>query len=290
MNMINSTFINQTISGNAAVSVMNYFQGLPKSVLAGNVTAIIISLVIFFIAIIIINALSSLLLSFLKKTIIFLIMVLVIYDLFPHYLDLIKLNGWTFSNIIIGIIGLTACGFGFYIALRSFIKGAKQHILNFADRINGKKRDNQRDLIMKKELEILEAKKQSETIKEGLSKEAISNEKSLLAVLVYLVVAQFGVFSSPTLSAPNTQVGMMFFTVFIIGMIIFAKTSYKNTKTAATYFGVIFIVALILSFTLGVLWGKNSIAQLFSPEFFTSDSLVAMITGMGVSLFAGSKG
>ena len=76
----------------------------------------------------------------------------------------------------------------------------------------------------------------------------------------------------------------------IIGMIIFAKTSYKNTKTAAIYFGVTFIVALFLSFGLGILWGKNTITQLFSPEFFTSDSLVAMITGMGVSLFAGSKG
>ena len=80
--------------------------------------------------------------------------------------------------------------------------------------------------------------------------EAITNEKSLLAVLVYLIVAQFGVFSSPTLSAPNVQVGMMFFMIFIVGIIIFTKSTYKNTKTAMTYFGVTFVVALFLSFSL----------------------------------------
>ena len=82
----------------------------------------------------------------------------------------------------------------------------------------------------------------------------------------------------------------MFFVIFIVGIIIFTKSTYKNTKTAFTYFSVTFLVALLLSFALGVLWGKNTFSQLFSPEFFTSDSLVAMITGMGVSLFAGSKG
>ena len=82
----------------------------------------------------------------------------------------------------------------------------------------------------------------------------------------------------------------MFFIIFLVGIIIFTKSSYKDFKTAATYFGVTFIVGMALSFVLGMLWGTNTLAELFSPLFFTSDSLVAMITGMGVSLFAGSKG
>ncbi len=287
---MNSTFLNQTIGSNVPVSIISYLQELPKSVVMGNATAIIIALILFFIAIIIINALSSMILSFLKKTIIFFIILLVMYDLFPKYFSLVELYGWTFSNIMIGVIAIAACGFGFYIALRSLIKDARNKLIRFSERMQKDKKTSHEELVRKKELEILEAHKQSETIKEGLSKEAIQNEKSLLAVLIYLVVAQFGVFSSPTLSAPNIQVGIMFFVIFIVGIIIFTKSTYKNTKTAVIYFSVTFLVALVLSFALGVLWGKNSFAQLFSPEFFTSDSLVAMITGMGVSLFAGSKG
>jgi hypothetical protein len=108
-------------------------------------------------------------------------------------------------------------------------------------------------------------------------------------MLVYLIVAEFGVFSSPTLSAPNIQVGILFFAIFIVGILIFTKSTYKNIRTAATYFVVIFSVGLILSFVLGILWRKSTAFDLLSLEFFTSDSLVAMITGMGVSLFAGSK-
>jgi hypothetical protein len=285
---VNSTIINQTISGNMSTGIFSYLQEMPKSIAAGNATAIIISLVVFFIAVIIVNALSKLLLSFLKKTILFFIIILVIYDLFPQYLNLIEVYGWTFSNIVIGIIAIAACGIGFYMTLRSFVRGAKHHIKAFSYKFRNKDKEHE-ELIRKKEAEILETRKQSESLKEGISKEALGNEKSLLAVLVYLVVAQFGVFSSPTLSAPNVQVGMMFFILFLVGIIIFTKSSYKTTKIAITYFSVIFIVALLLSFTLGILWGKNTLAQLLSPEFFTSDSLVAMITGMGVSLFAGSK-
>ena len=75
--------------------------------------------------------------------------------------------------------------------------------MNLAGRLEKRKEKSHDELVRQKELEILEAHKQSESIKEGLSKEAIQNEKSLLAVLIYLIVAQFGVFSSPTLSAPN---------------------------------------------------------------------------------------
>jgi hypothetical protein len=78
--------------------------------------------------------------------------------------------------------------------------------------------------------------------------------------------------------------------IFLIGIVVFLKTSYKNAKVAATYFSLTFGIGLVLSVTLGLLWGKSTFHELFSLGFFTSDSLVAMITGMGVSLFAGSKG
>ena len=289
---MNTTLINQTVTSNVPLTIVNYFQELPRGVMSGNAGAIIIALILFFVSLIIINALSSLLLSFLKRTILFFIIILVIYDLFPKYVQVINTQGWTFSVIVLGILGFAACGFGFYISLRSFVTSAKNHIVNFADKVHKKHTPTStpvRDELLRK-WEIKEAKKQTESIKEGFSKESITNDKSLLAVLVYLVVAQFGVFSSPTLSAPNVNVGVMFFLIFIVGIMAFTNSSYKNLKTAMLYFGVTFAVGLFLSFALGILWGKSTLAQLMSPEFFTSDSLVAMITGIGVSLFAGSKG
>ncbi len=280
--------VNQTLAPEVTANILSYAKELPASVAQGNAVAIIIALILFFVLIIIINTLSTFILSFLKRTILFLIILLVIYDLFPKYLELVSAQGLTVGNIIIGVLGIIACGFGFYLALKSFVKNARSTILDVAARMQKKEYDKHNEVVMKKEQE--EMKKQSDSLKEGFSKQAISNEKSLLAVLVYLVVAQFGVFSSPTLSAPNVQVGIMFFLIFLVGIIIFTNSSYKSLKVGMTYFLVTFIAALVLSFTLGVLWGKNTLPQLLSPEFFTSDSLVAMITGMGVSLFAGSKG
>ncbi len=286
--MVNAT----NVTGNSLVTevsynMMNYFGTLPQQVMQGNAVAIMIALLIFFVLILILNAISKLLLSFMKRTVLFLIIILVIYDFFPRYMELVKLQGWQFSTIIIGITATTASIFGFYIASRSFVMSAKTHFLKLADKLKHKQGTD--TVVLEKERKI-EEYRQQENIKEMFSKEALHNEKSLLSVLVYLIVAQFGVFSSPTLSAPNVQVGMIFFSIFIVGIIIFMKSSYKNLQTSVTYFSVTFLVALLLSFALGILWGKNTLPELLSANFFTSDSLVAMITGMGFSLFAGSKG
>lgn len=286
--MVNAT----NITGNPLVTevsynMMNYFGTLLQQVMQGNAVAIMIALLIFFVLILILNAISKLLLSFMKRTILFLIIILVIYDFFPRYIELVELQGWQFSTIIIGITATTASIFGFYIASRSFVMSAKSHFLKLADKVRQKQ--DVHGVVLEKERKI-EEYRQQENIKEMFSKEALHNEKSLLSVLVYLIVAQFGVFSSPTLSAPNVQVGIIFFSIFIVGIIIFMKSSYKNLQTAVTYFGVTFLVGLLLSFALGILWGKNTLPELLSTNFFTSDSLVAMITGMGFSLFAGSKG
>ena len=280
------------ITGNPLVTevsynMMNYFGTLPQQVMQGNAVAIMISLLIFFVLILIINAISAFLLSFMKRTILFLIIILVIYDFFPRYIELVRLQGWQFSTIIIGITATAASIFGFYIASRSFVMSAKSHFLKLADKVRQKQ--DVHGVVLEKERKI-EGYRQQENIKEMFSKEALHNEKSLLSVLVYLIVAQFGVFSSPTLSAPNVQVGIIFFSIFIVGIIIFMKSSYKNLQTSVTYFSVTFLVGLLLSFALGILWGKNTLPELLSANFFTSDSLVAMITGMGFSLFAGSKG
>jgi len=280
--------LNQTgiMTGNLA----NYTFSFIDYLKSGNVIAIIIALVLFFVTILIINAVSKLLISLLKRTLLLIIILLIIYDFFPKYLELINARGWGFSTMFIGIGAVIASGTAFYIASRSFITSAKKHILEISYRL--KNREDYQLLQQQREIELKkqELKLEQENLKSMFSKESLENEKSLLAVLVYLIVAEFGVFSSPTLSAPNAQVGIMFFVIFMLGIIVFTKISYKDPKKAMTYFGVTFTVGLMLSFLLGLLWQKNTLGQLLSIEFFTSDSLIAMITGMGVSLFAGSKG
>ncbi len=50
------------------------------------------------------------------------------------------------------------------------------------------------------------------------------------------------------------------------------------------------VVVVILSGLLGHVWGGDSFNELLSVAYFISDSLVAFVTGIAVSLFMGSKG
>ena len=237
----NSTLIPAPVT-EVSQTIFTYFASLPQQIAQGNAVAIIISLILLFVAIIVINAISSFLLSFLKRTIVFIIVVLVIYDFIPRYVELIKYSGWTFSNIVIGIIAIVAIALGFFIALRSFLRSAKQQIIKVSDRLQNR----EMNVLERKKLELQEEEDliQRQNLKGMFTKDAIAHEKSITSILIYLVVAEFGVFSSPTLSAPNVQVGIMFFIIFLVGILIFTKSSYKDFKTAATYFGVTFVVGM----------------------------------------------
>ncbi|MFH2021561.1 MAG: hypothetical protein ABIJ34_09190 [archaeon] len=271
---INSSLISQPVT-NATENIFGFLGSLPAQVMQGNTVAIIIALILFYILIVVLQKISSLLLALMKRIIMFLIVGLVILDFVPKYVQLVTSEGFTTMNIFIGIIAFSVSTVGFFVAFKAFLSSAKEHIYNFRHTDSMPKNPNNI---------------QQENINQVFTKDSISNEKSLMTVLVYLIVAEFGVFSSPTLSAPSVQVGILFFIVFIIGLMIFAKSTYKSIKTAALYFGATFVVGLLVSFLLGMMWGKSSITELLSLDFFTSSSLVATITGMGVSLFAGSKG
>lgn len=58
-------------------------------------------------------------------------------------------------------------------------------------------------------------------MKDTLSTSSLKNDRSLGAVLAYLVIAQFGVYSSMTIPAPSFQVGVAFFAIFIIAGLFF---------------------------------------------------------------------
>ena len=114
-------------------------------------------------------------------------------------------------------------------------------------------------------------------------------DKSLLAVLAYIVVSEFGIFSAPTISAPNPFVGMGLAIAFFVAAIIFIKTSYHNYFKGITHLAIATIFAVILSIILAVVWVELPLETLLSLQYFETTALVATVTGLAVSLFLGSK-
>jgi hypothetical protein len=123
-----------------------------------------------------------------------------------------------------------------------------------------------------------------------LSKPVAAKEKSLLAVLAYLLVAEFGVFSSFTTAAPNPTVGLAFFVVFLGGALLFLRNNYKDYNQGLKHLGVAVLAGFALSVILGHYWNAIPLADLFSVKYFATSSLVALVTGVAVSLVLGSKG
>lgn len=115
-------------------------------------------------------------------------------------------------------------------------------------------------------------------------------DRSLLAVLSYIIVAEFGVFSSVTIAAPNSTVGFGFFVAFMLAAFIFIRTAYYSYAVGLGHLAVGAIFGIVLSIGLGHLWVGTPLELLLSLEYFATNSLVAFITGLAVSLFMGSKG
>lgn len=116
------------------------------------------------------------------------------------------------------------------------------------------------------------------------------NDRSLLAVLSYIIVAEFGVFSSVTVAAPNSTVGFGLFVAFMLAAFIFIKTTYYSYAIGLRHLALGALFGILLSIGLGHLWVGTPLETLLSLDYFATNSLVAFITGLAVSLFMGSKG
>jgi hypothetical protein len=116
------------------------------------------------------------------------------------------------------------------------------------------------------------------------------HDRSLLAVLSYIMVAEFGVFSSVTVAAPNSTVGLWLFAAFMVAAVIFIKTTYHRYMVGIAHLAVSALFGIFLSISLGHLWVGTPLEVLLSLDYFATNSLVAFITGLAVSLFMGSKG
>lgn len=116
------------------------------------------------------------------------------------------------------------------------------------------------------------------------------HDRSILAVLSYMIVAEFGVISGITISAPSVGVGMVFFALFLVAALVFIKSTYHHYPTGIKHLLVALSIGWVLSVVLSNVWLSIPLETLISPAYFQTNALVALVTGLAVSLFMGSKG
>ncbi|MFN6992413.1 MAG: hypothetical protein ACK4MM_06825 [Fervidobacterium sp.] len=272
---------NSTINATASNFIVNYFYSLPSLITQGDVAAITISFILFFTGLVVINKITSVLLSLIKKIIFFLITGIAVYYFFKSFLIRTSMTGLTMDNIIFGLagslIGLIGLGLSFYWLSKSFREDVLKNKTKLTKLTDLKAKE---DIVEKNEKHILFS---------DASFNLLKQEKSILSIIIYLTIAEFGVFSSPTIAPPNPQIGFIFFLIFLTASIIFIKKIYSDFKLGLTHFSIAIFFGFILSIILGYFWGNFPLSELLSLRYFASHSVVALITGIAVSLFMSSR-
>lgn len=266
-------------------SLVDYVAGIPSEAVGGDVFAVSVLLILFYFMVILINKLMDIIILVLKKVILLIIVLLAFYQFLHIFSVKLGSDGLTNDTLVFGGVGLVV---GF-IALMIAFHAAFSSLRKVHHKI---REDAEAHRVKEDEKKKVEAKKKTRkpAAKEILSMKSLRDDKKMGVVIAYLVVAEFGVISSKTVSAPNVTVGILFLVVFMLAALFFIYQSYSDYSKGMRHLLVAFVVGGILSVILGHFWGGDSFDELLSEAYFISDSLVAFVTGIAVSLFMGSKG
>jgi len=284
---LNATSYAQTVgnfipgSENIISAALGYLFSLPTLIMQKDYFAIMVSLILLYALIALINKISLVFLVVAKKTISLLVTILALVLIYSKFVESLGTEGFSFNTLIIGLVGIVITILGTIITFYAFFSRTKEAIS-----ITVKPQEGMPALEEKPELDLNHIK----SFKTFFSLDSLKNDKSLLSVLTFLVVAEFGVFSSATISAPNVQIGVIMFLIFMIFSFVFIKQSYKDYKKGLTHIVITFVLGVILAVILGHSWAGIPFSILFSMQVFATESLVALISGMALSLFAGSRG
>ena len=299
-----------TMEGVVAYSAY-YIDTMPAAILRGDIFALTITLIAFFAAIVIINKLTGMLIIFLKKVFLFIIVSLAFWQFLTMFVFRISAEGVTNDTLVFGaaglIAGFAAISVSLYVALHSYYE-ARVHAgalpcdgaaVEGAEIMAGPgvapvpvpmAVTTPAPGLDMKPVTSPEGPKTISPVRETLSVSSLRSDKSLGVVFAYLIVAQFGVFSSKTIPAPTFQVGVAFFSVFLIAGLFFIHFTYNNYRTGLRHLLITVILGTIIALVLGYFWAGIPLDILFSPSFFQTDALVALVTGLALSLFMGGKG
>ncbi|MFA4855642.1 MAG: hypothetical protein WC634_03595 [archaeon] len=118
---------------------------------------------------------------------------------------------------------------------------------------------------------------------------ALFHDRGLLAVLSYVIVVEFGVISGIAISMPSIDIGLIFFALFLVAALVFIKSTYHSSLKGIKHFLVALAAGGALSIALSNVWLSIPLETLLSPQYFQTSALVALVAGIGVSLFVGSR-
>jgi hypothetical protein len=283
-----------------------YLSSLPDEILRGNVFAIVIFLILLYVAIFVIQKFTTLLVFVLKKVFLLIIVALAFYEFVRVFALKIAIEGITSDTIIFGtvgaVIGLIALFIALYVALHSIIRldTSRREAMAEAEaappgmEVAPAPPSPQEVMaeIGEKEAPAPEeptpGPSLSSAVKEELSLGALKSDKRIGAVIAYIIIAEFGVFSSKTIAAPTVEAGLMFFVVFLLASVVFIRLTYHDYWRGLRHLVAALVIGGVLSVTLGYFWGGIPLDLLLSLSYFTTDALVALITGLALSLFMGS--
>ncbi len=278
-------------------AIIEYIYSIPSGILSGDVFAVSTVLIGFYLIVLFINKLTGLIIFILKKVFLLTIVSLAFFKFVEGFVIRVGTEGLTQDVVLFGAAGFIAGFIAFMISLYAAftslktLKKSKEECECLED--DKKEQASQEKIADDDKVPAPTTPGVSLTGRERIqglfSLNNIKNDKALGAVLTYLVIAEFGVFSSKTISAPTADVGMGFFLTFLVAATIFVYQSYKDYITGLKHLAIAVIVGVVLSILLGHYWGNYPLESLLSKEYFASDSLVALVTGLSVSLFMGSK-
>ncbi|MBN2067417.1 MAG: hypothetical protein JW744_03045 [Candidatus Diapherotrites archaeon] len=278
---------------------------IPKA-LGGDVATIAmigVALIVLFVLVVLLVELTAWVVGLLKRFVLFVLVMVSIVFFFFSFSDKIFSPEPDFTLLAIGAAGVVCAIIALAISVisvkREMQKPWYQKVQDLKKKMKEAAAEEfEKELEKKTAVAATPAPAATQVQQPGmLSKQALTtanvlaafHDRSLLAVLSYMVVAEFGVFSGVTVSAPNETVGLIFFGLFIVAAMIFIKSTYHSYLTGIKHLTIALVFGAALSVLLGYIWASIPLEELLSLGYFKTNSLVALVTGLAVSLFLGSK-
>jgi len=260
--------------------IQQYAESLFSNILAGDPTAIVIVAGLAIILLAVVFKVSGFLFGLIKRFFLFIVIALSAYFFLGTFGEKLAAEGPTGQLIVVGVVGILGAIAALVIALGALKKHTKKQPASPTEPSAPEFTPTQ--------LQQPQAYT-TQALTPGNIMNSLKDDRSLLAVLSYVIIAQFGVFSSRTISAPNPETGMIFFAIFVIGALIFIKTTYHSYLKGITHLLAASVFGIIFSVLLGMFWAEIPMETILSAGYFATDAMVAFVTGIAISLLMGTK-
>jgi hypothetical protein len=258
-----------------------------------------VAFILIYCVAVLIKKFSVVVMDSIKNVVIFLIVAVAAYIFLNDFLFRIIKDGLTVDNVVFGftglICGLLAVGIALYSVIKSLKRAGKDKDLKSEATHPAAEKPSEHAVHT-----VGQKQTQEQTVPAPVAVEEKpsylgqllehTRDNSLGMVIIYLVIAEFGIFSSKTIAASTAEAGLMVFIIFMAAALVFTKLVYHDYNTGLKHLGITFVLGLVLSLLLGYFWGGIPLDNLLSMNYFGSDALVALITGISLSLFMSSKG